>query len=115
MSLKKISITVFAITLGISIISSCKKTTTSTSKVAFTNATMKPWFDTYCASCHASGKSDSGKWLYDPADYDGSIKAEISTLYREVYTKKSMPEGTSLSTSELAKFKNWYDAGYTAN
>lgn len=94
-------------------ISSCTKTTTS-SKTAFTNATMKPWFDSYCASCHASGMSDAAKWLYDPADYTSSIENQISTIYREVYVNKSMPVGVQLSSSELNSFKSWYDAGYPA-
>jgi mono/diheme cytochrome c family protein len=94
---------------------SCTKTATTTSKTAFTNATMKPWFDNYCASCHAAGKSDSGKWLYDASDYDGSIKASINSLYSSVYTRGSMPVGIQLSSSELNKFKTWYDAGYNAN
>jgi hypothetical protein len=94
-------------------ISSCTKTTTS-SKTVFTNATMKPWFDSYCASCHASGMSDAGKWLYDPADYTSSIENQISTIYREVYVNKSMPVGVQLSSSELNSFKSWYDAGYPA-
>ena len=98
--------------IGLSI-SSCTKTTTS-SKTAFTNATMKPWFDSYCARCHASGMSDAGKWLYDPADYTSSIENQISTIYREVYVNKSMPVGVQLSSSELNSFKSWYDAGYPA-
>lgn len=100
------------------IISSCSSSsdtvTPSTTGTAFTEATMKPWFDTYCASCHASGKSNYKDWLYNPANYETSIKANISKLYSEVYTRKSMPEGTKLSTAELAKFKTWYDAGYPA-
>jgi hypothetical protein len=83
--------------------------------VALTNATMKPWFDTYCASCHASGKVNQNDWLYNPANYTTSIKGSISKIYSEVYTKKSMPEGTKLTAAELAAFKAWYDSGYPAN
>lgn len=93
--------------------SSCTKTSTTTN-TAFTHATMKPWFDSYCASCHASGASDAGKWLYDPTDYTGSISDHISSIYREVYINKSMPVGIQLSSSELSSFKSWYDAGYAA-
>jgi hypothetical protein len=98
--------------IGISI-SSCKKSSTS-SKTAFTHSTMKPWFDSYCANCHASGMSDAGKWLYDPSDYTSSIENQISSIYREVYINKSMPVGVQLSSSELNSFKSWYDAGYPA-
>lgn len=101
--------------IGISI-SSCKKSSTSntSSKTAFTHSTMKPWFDSYCANCHASGMSDAGKWLYDPSDYTPSIESQISSIYREVYINKSMPVGVQLSSSELNSFKSWYDAGYPA-
>jgi mono/diheme cytochrome c family protein len=94
-------------------ISSCKKTNITT-KTAFTHSTMKPLFDSYCASCHASGKSDSGRWLYDPSDYTGSIQASISSIYNSVYINKTMPVGLKLSSSELNSFKSWYDAGYPA-
>lgn len=87
---------------------------TSTATIAFEHATMKPLFDKYCASCHASGKSDSRDWLYNPANYTSSIKASIGTLYKEVYTRKSMPEGATLAAAELSAFKAWYDAGYPA-
>jgi cytochrome c5 len=87
---------------------SCKK-----AKVAFEHASMKPWFDTYCASCHASGKSNATAWLYDPADFNGSIKTHISHIYQEVYIKKSMPP-SGMSQTELTKFNDWYTAGYSA-
>jgi mono/diheme cytochrome c family protein len=89
-------------------------TDTSTTKVAFEHATMKPFFDTYCASCHASGKSNYKDWLYDATDYATSIKGHISTIYTEVYVRKTMPENTTLTTAQLAAFKAWYDAGYAA-
>lgn len=90
----------------------CKKSSTG---VAFTNTEIKSLFDTHCASCHASGKSNSNDWFYDPSDYDGSIKGEISDLYAEVFTRRSMPIGRTLSADELSKFKAWYDRGYPAN
>lgn len=88
--------------------------TSTTNAVAFEHATMKPFFDTYCASCHASGKSNYKDWPYVPSDYNSSIKGHISTIYNEVYVRKTMPEGTKLTTTELAAFKAWYDAGYPA-
>lgn len=89
--------------------SSCKK-----DKTAFTNSTMKPWFDSYCKSCHGSGGANSGDWKYDPTDYSSSIKSKISDIYRVVYTQKTMPQGTTLTQAELDKFKSWYDSGYPA-
>ncbi len=96
-------------------ISSVEPTSTETSTaVAFEHATMKPFFDTYCSSCHASGKSNYRDWLYDASNYTTSIKANIATLHNQVYVRKSMPENTTLSTAQLAAFKAWYDAGYAA-
>ena len=108
-----IKIIFLATVVTIATITSCKKTTT-TGGGTFTHATMKPWFDNNCASCHASGASASSKWLYDVANYN-SIKTEISTIYKDVYTNKSMPQGKQLSADDLAKFKAWYDAGYPIN
>ncbi|MFN8347778.1 MAG: hypothetical protein U0X91_22425 [Spirosomataceae bacterium] len=87
----------------------------TTTKVAFSNASMKPFFDTYCTECHASGKSNYKDWLYDPTNYTTSIKASITTIYNEVYVRKTMPENTTLTAAQLAAFKAWYDAGYPAN
>ena len=106
-----LAISVFALAI---VFTSCKKTTTTTG-TSFTNATMKPWFDNYCSNCHASGKSDSGKWLYNSNNYESSIKASINSLYSQVYTQKSMPTNKTLSASELSAFKTWFDAGYPAN
>jgi cytochrome c5 len=95
---------VFIIVYGLS----CKK-----AKVDFAHASMKPWFDTYCASCHAAGKSDAGKWLYDASDFNGSIKDNIAEIYKLVYVNKSMPP-SGITQAELAKFNDWYNAGYSA-
>jgi mono/diheme cytochrome c family protein len=111
--MKKQSQHIFLLFLGICIAAvGCKK---SSSGVAFTNAEVKPIFDSYCSSCHASGGKNSGDWKYDATDYDGSIKGEISKLYSTVYSRRSMPVGRSLSADELSKFKAWYDKGYPAN
>ncbi len=89
-------------------IQSCKKDST-----AFEHATMRPWFDSKCGSCHGSGGSNRIQWAYNPDDYTGSIKGKISKLYDVVYNKKSMPPGGA-TTAELNAFKAWYDAGYPA-
>ncbi|MFM2386565.1 MAG: hypothetical protein RL660_1322 [Bacteroidota bacterium] len=98
----------FSFVLVVVASTSCEK-----AKVAFTNPGMKPWFDTYCAGCHATGASSAAKWLYDPADYDASIKTHIARIYDAVYVKKTMPPA-GLSQAELSKFTDWYNAGYSA-
>ena len=92
-----------------SIFYSCK----SNDPTAFTNATMKPWFETNCASCHANGTYNAGSWLYDPSN-DQSIQDHIDHIYSVVYAKKTMPP-SGLSQAELDKFKQWYDAGHPSN
>lgn len=92
------------------VIYSCNKSTST----AFTNATMKPWFDTNCAACHKSGASYSSNWKYDPTD-DQTIQKHISELYGDVITKRSMPQGGGMPQSERDKFKAWFDAGHPSN
>lgn len=97
--------------LILSLTASCNKD--DGGKVAFEHATMKPWFDSKCASCHASGGSNKANWFYDPTDYDNSIKAHITRLNQVIYTFKSMPPGGA-SQAELDQFKSWFDTGYPA-
>jgi mono/diheme cytochrome c family protein len=99
-----------AVTVNSQTATSSANYTVIASMVAFSHATIKPLFDTYCASCHTTAGNN---WIYNPADY-ASIKNSIAKLYSEVYKNKTMPQGTKLSASELAAFKDWYDAGYPA-
>jgi len=96
--------------LGIvlSITNSCNKA----SDVPFEHATMKPFFDSKCASCHAPGASSASSWKYDASDYS-TIKNHISSIYQNVYVRKTMPP-IGLNSAELVAFKAWYDAGYPA-
>jgi hypothetical protein len=104
-----------AIFLTLVVLTSCKKdAVTPTTTVAFEHATIKPIFDTYCVSCHSTGKVNANKWLYNPADYNSSIKGYITSIYKDVFTTKSMPQGASLTAAQLTAFKAWYDAGYPA-
>ncbi|MBK7959423.1 MAG: hypothetical protein IPK03_15845 [Bacteroidetes bacterium] len=93
------------------VLTSCSKTSSGT---AFTHATMKPWFDANCASCHASGKSDAGQWLYDPSNHESSIIGHKDHLKEVVHDKKTMPP-TGASVADINAFKTWYDAGCPAN
>ncbi|NBP06809.1 MAG: hypothetical protein EBV15_11455 [Bacteroidetes bacterium] len=90
-------------------LNSCEKS----SGTAFEHATMRPWFDKNCKSCHGSGGGNSGAWSYNPDNYETSIKKHISHLYQDVYVNKSMPPA-GLTQAELDQFKTWYDAGYPA-
>jgi cytochrome c5 len=76
---------------------------------------MKPWFDTYCKSCHASGGSAANKWKYDSDDFNNTIKNQISSIHSTVVIQKSMPQGINLSAAELQKLIDWYNAGYPIN
>ena len=74
----------------------CKKS----SETDLVHATMRPWFDKNCKSCHGSGGSNRSAWLYNPDNYDGSIKKHISHIFKEVYINKSMPP-SGLSQAEM--------------
>lgn len=109
--MKKIKFCVLAsasICLAITMIG-CKSNETTT----FTNSTMKPWFETNCASCHANGAYNAGSWLYDPSN-DKSIQDHIEHIYDAVYVKKNMPP-SGMSQADIDKFKAWYDAGHPSN
>jgi hypothetical protein len=110
MKLKLLAIALLLVTTLI-ITNSCGN---QVDKISFTHPTMKPWFDSKCASCHASGASAASKWKYDASDYDGSIKTHIDHIYQVVYTDKIMPPPSGLDSTNLANFKAWYDAGYPA-
>lgn len=107
----------FLMAFSLFTISSCTQGSTvddsGDTTVAFTNATMKPWFDTHCSSCHASGGVNARDWTYNPSN-EKSVQSYISDIYKEVYVRKSMPPG-GISTAELNKFKAWYDAGHPSN
>lgn len=85
------------------------------SKIAFTHATMKPWFDVQCTSCHASGKPNAAQWLYDPSDYAATITSHLGHLKETIHDKKSMPPPAGATTAEIQAFKVWFDAGAPAN
>jgi cytochrome c5 len=86
------------------IVSSCTK------KVAFTHP-IKPWFDKTCGECHFAGADASASWIYDPTDYNTSIKKNIHHLHEHVCVTKTMPPG-GCTASEMAIFQAWYDAGF---
>ncbi len=110
MHLKKFSIVLALLFLGLSFsIFSCETKESS----AFTNPTMKAFFDNNCSSCHSNGTYNAGSWLYDPSN-DKSIQDHIKHIYDEVYVKKTMPPA-GLSQADLAAFKSWYDAGHPSN
>ncbi len=90
-------------------INGCQKS----SGTGFEHATMRPWFDRNCGSCHGSKGSNRNAWAYNPDNYEASLKKHISHLYQEVYINKSMPP-SGLSQAEMNQFKAWYDAGYPA-
>jgi len=84
-------------------------------KVVFEHAIMKPWFDTHCATCHATGQSNYLNWHYNPQDFEATFEAfYITKIYNRVYVKKDMPKDKKLTEDEIVAFKNWYDTGFAA-
>jgi len=96
------------------VLHSCKKESDGP-KVAFTHSTMKPWFDTNCAGCHANGAANAGSWLYDPTDYEGSIQTHLSHINEQVINGAMPLPPQSLTSQELQDFNNWYLAGGPAS
>lgn len=112
--MKKILISVVFVFCSLALlVTSCSKDS-STAKIALTNSAAKIWFDNRCASCHAAGASNASDWLYDPSDYNGSIKAHIPQIRTDVAVVKSMPNSGWNQTDSII-FITWYNAGYPAN
>jgi hypothetical protein len=74
---------------------------------------MRPWFDMNCGGCHKTGAANANDWEYNPYDAN-TIQNSISTIYRVVYTRKSMPR-ESLPAAQVDTFKVWFDAGHLSN
>lgn len=91
-------------------------TTTTTTKIALTYASVKSIFDSKCASCHASGKSDAGRWLYDATDYASSIQANKERIHTvTATTSASMSTRAGLTATEVNTLNTWYNAGSPAS
>ena len=87
---------------------------TTTCSVAYTyNADIKTIIEASCLSsgCHGSGSSRG-----DFTTYSG-LKTYITngSFKREVITTKNMPEGSSLSSSQLSMISCWLDSGAPEN
>ena len=93
----------------------CIYSCTKSIAIDFTNPTIKTMLDVNCKSCHISGAANSHAWLYDAADYNTSIKKNITTLYNEIYIRRKARPGKNLTATDYANFKTWYDSGYPAN
>ncbi|RDB05989.1 hypothetical protein [Runella aurantiaca] len=103
--------------LAVALLASCKHDSDEVlpQKVAFGHTIMKPWFDTHCATCHATGRSNYLNWHYNPQDYAATFdKYYLPKIYERVYVKKDMPKDAVLSLAALETFKAWSDAGFPA-
>ena len=90
----------------------CKKnspTTSCNSSEAYTSG-IKSIIDN---NCTGSGCHGTNSYLGDFTSYAG-LKTALSngTFKREVITKKTMPKGSSLSTSEYNKINCWLNNGF---
>ncbi len=112
--MKKIIVPVIAIAL----LWSCNKTSNSTpvdcSTVTATySGNIKAVVASKCAisGCHVAGSHDG-----DFTTYAGLYaKYSSGALKNEVVTKKSMPQGGSLTSTEYQDFACWIDAGAKNN
>ncbi len=71
--------------------------------VSYTNFS-KALFETKCSSCHATGRSASGRWTF--SGYI-SVKDNIAKINNAVLVTKSMPLGSSLSAKEIELLDAW--------
>ncbi|MCB0600116.1 MAG: hypothetical protein KDC28_02770 [Saprospiraceae bacterium] len=74
---------------------------------------VKPIIQSSCAlsGCHASGSRNG-----DFTSYSGLYADLVNGQFnREVLVNRTMPEGSSLSTSQLQTLQCWYDNGYENN
>ena len=101
--------------LSFALISSCNKSSSSSTS---TNGkyfpTVKTIIQNNCLSCHSS----IGSWSGRPTsfDTDSSIAADYSIIKQSVagpftFTIHQMPQGGSLSTSDINTIIAWYDKG----
>ncbi|HRV85454.1 MAG TPA: hypothetical protein P5275_11350 [Saprospiraceae bacterium] len=68
------------------------------------------------ASCALSGCHGSGSRNGDFTSYSGLYGDLVNGQFnREVLVNRTMPEGSSLSTSQLQTLQCWYDNGYENN
>ncbi len=77
--------------------------TVTTQNVSYTNFS-KALFETKCSSCHATGRSASGRWEF--SGYT-SVKDNIAKINNAVLVTKSMPLGGSLTSKEIELLDAW--------
>ncbi|WP_333626730.1 hypothetical protein [Sphingobacterium siyangense] len=77
--------------------------TVTVQNVSYTNFS-KALFETKCSSCHAAGRSASGRWTF--SGYT-SVKDNIAKINNAVLVTKSMPLGGSLTAKEIELLDAW--------
>lgn len=85
---------------------SCKKNqVTCDGSTRTYDADIKSIIDTRCVDCHS-----------EYSNYTG-VKASVDngSFEREVISKQTMPQGSSLSSSDLTKIKCWLEQGAPEN
>lgn len=73
-----------------------------------------PIIETRCAipGCHVTGSAGRvALTTYEQVE----LAIQNSNLEKRVVIDRSMPSGTTLSQSQIDKFKKWIDAGYPNN
>ncbi len=101
--------------LGLFVISACKKDSNITCDGS--TPTWDGEMATFIsASCNSSGCHNAGAGIGDFTSYAG-IQPYLSngTFEKEVMTKRTMPEGSTLSDADLTKVQCWIDNGYAEN
>jgi len=106
-------VSVLCLTAELLLLNACKKSEAVTPTDAYFPA-VKAIISTNCLSCHSS----SGSWTGRPVAFDtdsqivnlaGAIKAAVADPISP--TNKRMPQGGSLSDSDINTIVNWYAKG----
>lgn len=114
MTSKNIIAALFAATI---IFFSCQKGdtpigTVDCSTVTY-SGTISPLINTYCggSGCHGANGHNGSMTTYN------NLKSYVDngSFKREVLTKQTMPQGTSLSSDQLGQIKCWLDSGAPNN
>ncbi|MHA4895327.1 c-type cytochrome [Pedobacter sp. PWIIR3] len=69
-------------------------------------------FQSKCSSCHAPGKADAGFFTLNGY---ASVKANAERIKQAVIVSKRMPQGGSLTATELASLSKWFENGLPEN
>ena len=111
---KKKVISIVVAMIGLISVNACSKSSSSTPGTSTYFPKVKTIIASNCLSCHSS----TGSWSGRPTafDSDSVISADASIIRTSVvgpwtFMVKKMPQGSSLSDSDIATIEAWVNKG----